>query len=208
VGIIGQVLKQNIEKFVSLVSEIRKGFNQNALMFTPAGDDSVPLKEERVVMVKVDGNGKYNVVGVLTPSQGAKPGEKIFFARDADGTIKSKITMLNDGSVNVENEGDRTEKYKGNADVKGDGNLTVTIKGDITFESDGTINQKAKGDFTSETTGKFNIKGTQVEISGNTEIILKTIGSALWCPNGVTNCYICGAPHGGPQMGIVGLKGA
>jgi hypothetical protein len=205
---IAQKIKEEIDKFIQLVTEHRKDFRQNALLYTPAGDDSVPLNGERLILVKVDGTGRYVAVGTLTPSQGAKPGEKILFGRDPDGKITSKLSFLNDGTVKLENEKDRIEKIKGDIAVEGEKKLTLAIKGDITFESDGKITQKAKGDFQAETTGKFTIKGTQIDISGDTEIILKTIGSAMWCPNGVINCYICGAPHGGPAMGIVGLKGA
>jgi hypothetical protein len=208
VGVVAKTIKQNIEKFIQLVSEPWKGYNRNALLYTAAGDDSVPLKDERLILIKVDGTGKYVAVGVLTPSQGAKPGEKILFARDADGNIMGKFSMLGDGSIITEAEKDRTEKIKGDITVNGEKSATMTIKGDITFEADGKMVQKAKGDAQLETLGKFTIKGAQIQISGDTEIILQTIGSAMWCPNGTTNCYICGAPHGGPAMGIVGLKGA
>jgi hypothetical protein len=73
---------------------------------------------------------------------------------------------------------------------------------------DGEVTVKGKKNVTREATQKYKIKGANVEIEGLQDLILKTIGSAVWCPNGVTNCYICGAPHGGPAMGIVGLKGS
>jgi len=190
-GVIARVIKYAAEKFVTLTGETRKDFNINTLLYTPAGDDSMPLPDERLVLVKVDGTGKYVTVGVLTPSQGAKPGEKILFARDKDSKVVSKLSFLGDGTVRLEAESD--------IDVSTERKLKMTVKGDITFEG--------KGDFTSETTGKFSAKGAQVEITGDTEIILQTIGSAMWCPNGRTNCSLTGAPHGGPAMGIVGLKG-
>jgi len=215
VGIIARVIKHAVDKFITLTGETRKDFNFNTLLYTPAGDDSVPLKDERLIIVKVDGTGKYVAVGVLTPSQGAKPGEKILFSRDDDGKVTSKLSFLNDGTAKLETEkdfireikGDSAEKVKGDktADVKG--KLTLTATGDISIEGDGKITNKAKGDIQLETLKKFAIKATQIEICGDAELILKTIGTSMWCPNGVTNCFICGAPHGGPQMGIVGLKG-
>jgi uncharacterized protein (DUF2345 family) len=87
-------------------------------------------------------------------------------------------------------------------------NLTVTIKGDVEFEANGAIKETGKKDITREAAGKYTIKGATIEISGSTELVLKTTGASLWCPNGVINCFICGAPHGGPDMGITGLKGA
>jgi hypothetical protein len=207
-GRVGRVIDHAIDKFVQLILETRKGYNQTVYLFTPSGDNSVPCKEDRLIILKVDGTGKYIAVSVATESQGAKPGEKIFFGRDKAGKIVSKIIMLNDGSINTEADGDITTKTKKDATHEVEGNLTVTIKGDVEFEATGKINETGKADITKETTGKYTIKGATIEISGSTELVLKTIGAFLWCPNGVINCYICGAPHGGPAMGIVGLKGA
>jgi hypothetical protein len=202
------VIKHNIKKLAEIVSETRKDFNQNALLYTPAGDDSIPLEDERLILIKVDGNGKYIACGVLTPSQGAKPGEKYLFGRDPDGKITSLIKMLNDGTVDLSHEKDYKRATKGDSDTTVDGKLTMTIKGEVTFGGKAKVTNKAGADYANEAVGKYTIKGATVEITGDTELILKTIGSAMWCPNGATNCYICGAPHGGPQMGIVGLKGA
>jgi hypothetical protein len=199
-GRVGRVIDHVIDKFIQLVLETRKGYNQTVFLFTPPGDNSVPCKEDRLIILKVDGTGKYIAVSVATESQGAKPGEKVFFGRDADGKIVSRITMLNNGSVNTKTDGDMTAEVENN--------LTAIIKGDVEFEAGGTINETGKEDVTREATGKYTIKGATIEIAGATELLLKTMGASLWCPNGVTNCYICGAPHGGTAMGIVGLKGA
>jgi hypothetical protein len=207
-GRVGRVLDHLIDKFVQLILETRKGSNQTVYLFTPSGDNSVPCKEDRIIILKVDGTGKYIAVAVATESHGANPGEKIFFARDKDGAIVSKITMFNDGSINAEADGDITSKTKKNATHEVEGNLTVTIKGDVEFEASGGITEKGGKDVTREATGKYTIKGATIEINGSTELVLKTIGASLWCPNGVINCYICGGPHGGAAMGIGGLKGA
>jgi hypothetical protein len=207
-GRVGRVLDHIIDKFVRLILETRKGYNQTVYLFTPSGDNSVPCKEDRLIILKVDGTGKYIAVAVAAESQGANPGEKIFFARDQDGAIVSKIIMLNDGSINTETDGDITSRTKKNATHEADGNLTATIKGDVEFEANGKIKEKGGKDVTREAKGKYTIKGATIEINGSSELLLKTIGASLWCPNGVVECYICGGPHGGPKMGIVGLKGA
>jgi hypothetical protein len=207
-GRIGRVIDHAMDKFVQLILETRKGYNQTVYIFTPSGDNSVPCKEDRLIILKVDGTGKYVAVAVATESQGANPGEKIFFARDQDGAIVSKIIMLNDGSINAEADGDIMSKTKKNAAYEVEKNLTVTIKGDVEFEAQGEIKEKGGINATKEAAGKYTIKGATIEISGSTELVLKTLGASLWCPNGVINCYICGGPHGGPAMGIVGLKGA
>jgi len=213
---IGKVIDHAIDKFLGIILETRKGYNQTVFLYNASGDDSVPCKDDKVIILKVDGTGNFIGVGILTESQGAQPGEKIFFGRDADGKITSKLSMLNDGNVEIEadgdlsvtNKGDQSYKTEGDFSVAAEKNLSVTIKGDITIEGKGAINEKGGGDTTKEATGKYTIHGKQIEITGDIDLILKTIGSAMWCPNGVTNCFICGAPHGGAAMGIQGLKGS
>jgi len=197
-GIIARCIKYAAEKLVTLTGETIRDFNINTLLYTPAGDDSIPLPDERLLLVKVDGAGKYVTAGVLTPSQGAKPGEKILFARDRDGNVVSKLSFLKDGTVKLEAEKDFIKKIKGNMKAKIKNELNVEAK-NITITGTGDIQQDA--------TGKFTISGASIEINGLTEIILKTIGATMWCPNGMTNCALTGGPHGGPAMGITGLKG-
>jgi hypothetical protein len=129
VGIIAQKIKEEIDKFIQLVTEHRKDFRQNALLYTPAGDDSVPLNGERLILVNVDGTGRYVAVGTLTPSQGAKPGEKILFGRDTDGKVTGKLSFLNDGTVKLENEKDVLQNIKGKKAETIEGDKTESIKG-------------------------------------------------------------------------------
>ena len=199
-GIIARCIKYAAEKLVTLTGETVKDFNINTLLYTPAGDDSVPLPDERLLLVKVDGTGKHVTAGVLTPSQGAAPGEKILFARDENGNVVSKLSFLKDGTVKLEAENDFIKKIKGEAKADIEKDLTISVTGDITFTG--------KGDADYEAAGGFTAKGATVKITGKTEIVLETTGAAAWCPNGVPNCFITGAPHGGLAMGIAGLKGA
>jgi len=199
VGIIARFVNHTIEKLVTITAETVKAFNINTHLYTPAGDDSVPLKDERLLLIKVGGTGKHVCTGVLTMSQGAKPGEKILYSRNKDGEIVSKISMLGDGTIiqanskdhGTETKGDRTAEIGGNKTENVQGNCTVTIKGNVKYSSE----------------GGFSIKGKTMEITGDTELVLKTIGATMWCPNGLTNCLFSGAPHGGSAMGITGLKG-
>lgn len=100
-GRIGKVLDHNIKNIIEIITETRKGFNQKAVLYNSSGEDSPPIKNDKIILVKVDGTGKYIVIGTLTLSQGAKPGEKIFFARSESGEIKSKLSMLGDGSIEL-----------------------------------------------------------------------------------------------------------
>jgi hypothetical protein len=113
-NLIGRKVGEEIKKFIQIIFEARKDDNRAGLLYNSAGEDSVPLDDERIILVKVDGAGKYAVVGVLTPSQGAKPGEKIFFAREPGGTIVCKLSMLHGGHIELTHDGDAKIKTKGN----------------------------------------------------------------------------------------------
>ena len=186
-NIIGRKVGDEIKKFITLIFEARKGDNRNALLYNSAGEDSVPLDDERLILVKVDGTGKYAAVAVLTQSQGAKPGEKIFFARDPDAKIVSKISMLGDGSVSIEADGD----------------ISHNTKKDFNVAAEGDINQSAKN-ITAEATEKNTVKGSDVELNGK----VKATGGSFECAGtvaptgqgalcGCKFCYVTGAPVAG-----------
>jgi hypothetical protein len=196
---IGKVINHNIEKFIELVSETRKEFNQKAFLYNSSGEDSPPVKNDRIVLLKIDGTGKYVVAGVLTESQGAKPGEKIFFSRNGDGEIQSIIKMLEDGTIDEIIKKDLIINIEENETKTVKKDSTITIKGDLTIKSDKNISETAAQN--------YSIKAITVEITGDTEIILKTMGSDLWFPNCIPTCPF-GIPHGGQPGGIAGLKGA
>jgi hypothetical protein len=195
-NIIGRKAGEEIKKFVSLIFEARKDDNRNALLYNSSGEDSVPLDDERLVLVKVDGAGKYAAVAVLTQSQGAKPGEKIFFARDTDAKIVSKISMLNDGSVIMEADGDITHNTKKNINNSADENIAHNAKKDYSINADKNINMEAKE--------KATMKGVDVELNGK----VKATGGSFECGGqvapmgqgalcGCKYCYVTGAPVAG-----------
>ena len=153
-GRIGKVISHEIKKAVELIAETRKGYNQKGVLYNSSGEDSPPVKDDKLVLLKIDGTGKYVAVGIFNESQGAKPGEKIFYARTEKGEIKSKLSMLGDGVVKLEAEKD----------------LSITIKGDITIEGNGAINENGAGDTTKEATGKYTIHGKEILINGDIEL--------------------------------------
>jgi hypothetical protein len=205
---IGKVIDHNIDKFIELVLETRKGFNQKALLYNSSGEDSPPVKNDRVILIHIDGTGKYIGAGVLTESQGAKPGEKIFFSRNEDGEIQSIIKMLHDGDVDVEIKKDLAMTVKGVVTNTFEKAMTETYKDTVTKTFEKAVTNTYKDNVTEDATGKdYNIKAKAVKIEGATEIILLTIGSAAWFPNCIPTCPF-GIPHGGAAGGITGLKGA
>ena len=194
---IARKVGDEIKKHIQIIFETWKDDNRNALLYNSAGEDSVPLDEERLVVVKVDGTGKYAVVAVLTQSQGAKPGEKIFFARNPDAAIVSKISMLNDGSITILADGDIKQTTKKNHITEATENITLTAKKDFTAKGE-NANIEAKT--------KVTVKGGDVELSGK----VKATGGSFEC-KGVASptgqgclcaqpfCLVTGAPQTGDK---------
>ena len=118
-GIIGKVLKAASNTFTALTVETRKGFSEEPLLYSVAGDDSVRCKDDKVLLVQAGGTGEQVVAGVLNKSQGAKSGEKILFARDKNGKIVATIKMLNSGNIEIETDGDCKIKTKGKTEING-----------------------------------------------------------------------------------------
>jgi hypothetical protein len=146
VNFIGRKIGEEIKKFVQLIFEAWKDDNRNALLYNSAGDDSVPVNDERIILVKVDGNGKYIAAGVLIPSQGARPGEKILFAREPDGDIVSKISMLNDGSVTIDTDTETTGDATGNYNRKIKGETTILERKNRTYTNEENVSDTIKKD--------------------------------------------------------------
>ena len=107
--------------------------------FAAAGDDSSPLPDDYVAIVKIAREGAYVAVGYAdvanTPK--AQPGDKRIYARDPDtGAVVIDIWLKNDGSIVVENNtGSFSLAASGVFSVNGvtidtDGNITTTGKVD------------------------------------------------------------------------------
>jgi hypothetical protein len=230
-NLIGQKIGEEIEKFIKLLFEARKDDNRSALLYNSAGEDSVPLDGERLVVVKVDGAGKYTAVGVLTRSQGAKPGEKIYFARDPDAAIVSKIKMLNDGSIFIDTNTETTNDAKGNysriikgiTDILEKDNRSYKNEKDVSDTIEGMLTQTIKKDYTGTVEGDYKLEGKKNitvksgassvneagqsnKVKGGSDVTLAAPGAAAWCPNAILKCPF-GMPHGGAAAGIPGLKG-
>ena len=149
-GRIGKHLKAEIKEFIEQTVETRLNYRQSALTFTPSGDDSPPLENDRIILVSIDGNGKFAAVGVLTVSQGAKPGEKILYSRNSDGEVQAVLSLLNDGKVTLETPEAVSVKTKKGVSVEASENLEVTASKELTLSA-----QK-----TTLTGGQLTCKGT------------------------------------------------
>jgi hypothetical protein len=158
---IGRVIDHAIGKIANAIVESRKNYNLTVPVYTPPGDNSVPCKEDRLVIIKIDGTGRFLGAGVLAASQNAQPGEKILFGRNQEGITVSKISLLNDGSIiiNTEDEttsdsaGNYTRKIKGVTDIHETGNRIYKNDADVSEEIGGDYNKAIKGSETKEVTG-------------------------------------------------------
>ena len=188
-GRIGKVLKHEIDKAVELISETRKGYNQKTVLFNSSGEDSPPVKDDKIILLRIDGAGKCVGVGVFNESQGANPGEKIFFARDQEGNIVSKIKMLNNGDYIFDNNSETTGDATGNytIDIKGDDSKTVrgnrskkiyknntlfikgddckTVEGDKTLNIEGACTIKVKGTVTLHSDSEVNVTSPKINLN-------------------------------------------
>jgi hypothetical protein len=175
-GRIGEVVNHEIDGAVELTVETRKGYNQNGVLFGSSGEDSPPVKGDKIVMLKIDGTGKYAVIGVFNETRGAKPGEKIFFARDEGGEIKSALSMLGDGSVKWELE-----------DL-----FSLSAKKTAAVESKKKITAQAPD---------IELKGEKVVITGGklvTKGSASPAGKGPYC--GLPFCAFTGAPQCGEEV--------
>ena len=51
-GRIGKNLKTEIDQYIEQCIETRLGYNQSAFTYGPSGDDSPPVKDDRIVLVQ------------------------------------------------------------------------------------------------------------------------------------------------------------
>ena len=106
VGKIGRWLSSKIETYIIGIIESRIQERIQSLLYAPSGDDSPPLIEDRVLLIKIDGSGKNIVAGVLSKSQGAEPGEKKLYSRDSNGDAQAIIYLKSDGTIEINGNAD------------------------------------------------------------------------------------------------------
>lgn len=105
-GRIGRWISGKINTFIVGVVESRFGYNVTSNLYGPSGDDSPPLPDDRIALMKKDGAGNWVAVGVLVLSQGAEAGEKILYSRDSAGVVKATFKMLKDGVIELNGNAD------------------------------------------------------------------------------------------------------
>lgn len=202
-GRIGRLLLNEIEKVVTNVVETRFGLNQVCDQFSPSGDDSPPLPQDRILLVRVDGAGSFKACGVLTANKGAKPGEKILYSRDQQGNVKAVLRMLNDGTIegvapghiDIQTDGTTDWKSKDTITVQTDGETDWKSKKTITVKTDEQLNVESKKETLFESKKQTTIKSPATVLTGGS-VTLAGSGAAdgTGCLCGIHFCYVTGAP--------------
>lgn len=170
-GRIARLIKTEIEKFIVQTVEMYFGANVTAETFAPSGDDSPPLPDDRIVLVQTDGTNNFVAVGVLSVSQGAKPGEKILYSRNDDGEVMAAIKLLNDGSIQMQTFGDAginlTDKAGNVIETSSEGIKLTDKNGNVIEENSDGITLTDKNDGKVTMAGKITLKGQsgKVEVS-------------------------------------------
>ena len=149
-GRIARMIQSAIDRHIVQTVEVYFGKNVTAETYAPSGDDSPPLAEDRIVLVQVDGTGNFMAVGVLSESQGAKPGEKILYSRNDKGEVQAAIKLLNDGKIEMVSPADFSLSGE---NVTVEGKKTLTLKSAATELTGGNL--KCKGTATPDGTGCF-----------------------------------------------------
>lgn len=98
---IAKWLSSKIETLILGTIESKINERLQAYLFGPSGDDSPPLDNDKIIMLKKEGTGHYVVCGVLCQSQGANPGEKILYSRNSSGVVQSTIKLLSNGTIEI-----------------------------------------------------------------------------------------------------------
>ena len=123
------------------------GANTTVQHFQPAGEDSQPLPQDILVVLKVPGVGREVAVAFVDPKndQLAQAGEKRFYARDENGAAIATFYLKADGTIEVNNTAGGSFTMSGS-----DGLITINT---VTIDTSGNIVSPAKisaneGDFT------------------------------------------------------------
>lgn len=190
-GRIARMLQTAIGQFIVQTVEVYKGANVSAETFAPSGDDSPPLAEDRIVLVQVDGTGNFVACGVLTESQGAKPGEKILFSRNDKGEVQAALKLLNDGKIEMISPADVKFSSK---------NFSLASDENVSLEAGKELGAKGK-DVSVEGESSLTLKSAKTELTGG-QVTCK--GNATPSGNGpfcaIPACLFTGAPQCGTDV--------
>jgi uncharacterized protein YuzB (UPF0349 family) len=128
----------------------------------------------------------------------------------ADATASTnKLDIADDGSFKLTGPHSTISVgADGAMELDSDAGFTIDSKGDVKVNSK-SMELDSTTSVTIDAKGAVSIKGaTTITIDALAKIVLKSLGTAAWCPNVITVCPFTGAPHGGTAAGVIGLAGA
>lgn len=110
-GLIAKVIdfvrsSRNDAKVSDVKTDPGGGAVQTNEHFQPPGVDAHPLPSDFVLLVSIQGAGRYSAAGYLDPlnEQTAQAGEHRTYARAEDGTQVAQIWLKNDGTILINND--------------------------------------------------------------------------------------------------------
>jgi len=194
-GRIGRILKNRMQKFIYNTIETRLQLNFENKMYAPAGLHCVPLKDDRMILVKIDGTGKFGVVGTLNELQpgldSISEGDIWLFSRDpGSGKYKTWIKLNHDGTLEIDTPS--------NVTINNHAKVDVHITGETTLQVDDKVDIHVVGETSFKCDDKVTVDSPEVTVKGGKLIkngSVPATGSGGFCA--ITNCHYDGAPHVG-----------
>lgn len=187
-GRIGSLISSAIEDFIVQTVESRLGFNQDCVSASPSGIEAIPISDDRILLSKVDGTGKWIAHSVITEPKGAKAGDVWLYSRDENGELKASVKINADGTIEVNASDSVTLNLEKDCDVTINGNANISVSGDSSIETSGACSIKGQ---TVEVSGSVTVTGGDCTIAGT----VAPTGSGAFC--GIPNCVFSGAPQCG-----------
>lgn len=203
---IGRILKNRMEKFIFNTIESRFNLNTESKLYAPAGIHCVPLKDDRMLLCKIDGTGKFAVAGTLNVLQAGlddiSEGDIWIFSRDpGSGKYQTWIKLNHDGTLEIDTPSSVTINNHDTVtiDIEGDVKLNCHSKVDAEIDDAVTIQANDKVDITTEkpvtvTSPKVEFKGGQVIKAGSAP----PTGTGGWCA--IPVCPVTGEIHIGDVL--------
>lgn len=126
-----RVTEQTGENVTDITLDPDGGNNVTAQLYSPPGEDALPLDGDFAVYEEGDSPELDAVVGFHDPKLApfAEKGEKVIFSRSGPGVVAASVHLKKDGSVALKNSGVTiTAKSDGTVSIDAS---SVTITGDL-----------------------------------------------------------------------------
>lgn len=211
-GRIGRIVKNRIEKFIYNTIETRLKLNFENKLYAPAGCHYVPLKDDRMLLVEIDGTNKFAVAGTLNEIQsgldGISEGDIWLFSRNpSTGKFETYIKLNHDGTLIVDTPNDVTINNKANVNVHIIGSTTITCDADVTINNNTKTDIHVVGETNFICDDNVKVQAPYVNVDGDCEFTGGTVTKAGSTPAtgdggfcAIKFCHFDGAPHVGTTI--------